>query len=68
MPGSVLAVHVGPRDDVAAGAPVATIEAMKMEHVVVAPMAGPVAEILIAPADQVTRGQLLAIVEPTPGP
>jgi acetyl-CoA/propionyl-CoA carboxylase biotin carboxyl carrier protein len=66
MPGSVLAIHVGVDDQVEAGTPVATIEAMKMEHVVAAPMAGRVAELLAARADQVTRGQLLAIVEPTP--
>jgi biotin carboxyl carrier protein len=39
---------------------------MKMEHVVAAPAAGRVAELLVKPADQVTRGQLLAMVEPTP--
>ncbi|MBF8290065.1 MAG: Biotin-requiring enzyme [Chloroflexi bacterium] len=37
---------------------------MKMEHVVVAPIAGTVAETLVRPADQVARGQALAIIEP----
>jgi biotin carboxyl carrier protein len=37
---------------------------MKMEHVVGAPVGGRVSEISVAPGDQVTRGQLLAIVEP----
>ncbi|MEA2611606.1 MAG: hypothetical protein QOG32_1332, partial [Chloroflexota bacterium] len=34
------------------------------EHVVAAAIAGRVADVRVRPADQVTRGQLLAIVEP----
>jgi biotin carboxyl carrier protein len=64
MPGSVLRVHVGPDAAVGAGDPVVTLEAMKMEHVVAAPIQGRVGEIRVRPADQVTRGQLLAIIEP----
>ena len=37
---------------------------MKMEHVVAAPIAGRVAELAVRAGDQVTRGQLLAVVEP----
>jgi biotin carboxyl carrier protein len=64
MPGAVLTVHVAPGQTVAAGDPVVTLEAMKMEHVVVASIAGTVGEVPVRPADQVTRGQLLAVVEP----
>jgi acetyl-CoA/propionyl-CoA carboxylase biotin carboxyl carrier protein len=63
MPGAVLTLHVTAGDTVAAGDPIATLEAMKMEHVVVAPMAGRVTELLARPADQVTRSQLLATIE-----
>jgi acetyl-CoA/propionyl-CoA carboxylase biotin carboxyl carrier protein len=63
MPGSVLALHVAAGDTVAAGDPIATLEAMKMEHVVAAPAAGRIAELLVRPADQVTRSQLLATIE-----
>ena len=63
MPGAVLTVHAGPGQSVEAGDPIVTLEAMKMEHVVVAPVAGHVGEILVGAADQVTRGQLLAIIE-----
>jgi 3-methylcrotonyl-CoA carboxylase alpha subunit len=42
---------------------VVTLEAMKMEHVVAAPGPGHVAELLVRPADQVVRGQLLAVIE-----
>jgi len=64
MPGSVLAVHVTVGAALEAGDPVATLEAMKMEHVVVSPIAGTVAELRVRRADQVSRGQVLAIVEP----
>jgi acetyl-CoA/propionyl-CoA carboxylase, biotin carboxylase, biotin carboxyl carrier protein len=63
MPGAVLTLHVAAGDTVTAGDPIATLEAMKMEHVVVAPMAGRVTELLVRPADQVTRSQLLATIE-----
>ena len=64
MPGSVLRVHVGLDAPVAAGDPVVTLEAMKMEHVVAAPIEGRVGDIRVRPADQVTRGELLAVIEP----
>jgi acetyl/propionyl-CoA carboxylase alpha subunit len=64
MPGSVLAVHVAVGTAVEAGDPIVTLEAMKMEHVVAAPFAGTVAELRVRRADQVTRGQTLAILEP----
>jgi acetyl-CoA/propionyl-CoA carboxylase, biotin carboxylase, biotin carboxyl carrier protein len=64
MPGSVTAVHHAAGDHVDAGDPVVTLEAMKMEHAVVAPVDGVLGEIAVRPGDQVTRGQLLAVVEP----
>jgi len=64
MPGAVLTIHVAVGEAVEAGDPIVTLEAMKMEHVVVASIAGTVGEVRVRPADQVTRGQLLAVVEP----
>ena len=64
MPGNVLIVHVTAGQAVAAGDPIATLEAMKMEHLVTAPIGGRIAELNLRRADQVTRGQLLAVVEP----
>ena len=64
MPGSVLRLHVGQDAVVALGDPVVTLEAMKMEHVVASPIAGRVTDLLVRPADQVTRGQPLAVIEP----
>jgi acetyl-CoA/propionyl-CoA carboxylase biotin carboxyl carrier protein len=64
MPGAVLTIHAAVGDHVAAGDPIVTLEAMKMEHAVVATMAGRIGDVLVAPADQVTRGQRLATIEP----
>jgi biotin carboxyl carrier protein len=58
----VLALHVGTGDTVEAGDPIITLEAMKMEHVVVATRAGRVAELAVRIADQVRRGQALATI------
>ena len=63
MPGSVLAVHVAVGDDVAPGDPIATLEAMKMEHAVTATAAGRVVEVRVRPGEQVVRGQPLATIE-----
>jgi acetyl-CoA/propionyl-CoA carboxylase biotin carboxyl carrier protein len=65
MPGSVVAVHRAAGEAVEAGEPVVTLEAMKMEHVVAAPIAGVVGEVRVRPGDQVGRGQALASVEPS---
>jgi acetyl-CoA/propionyl-CoA carboxylase, biotin carboxylase, biotin carboxyl carrier protein len=63
MPGAVLTVHVALGATVTAGDPIVTLEAMKMEHVVVAPFDGVVSELAVRPADQVVRGQSLATIE-----
>ena len=64
MPGAVLSVHVTVGDQVAIGDPVVTLEAMKMEHAVLASVAGRVTELRVRPADQVVRGQDLGLIEP----
>jgi acetyl-CoA/propionyl-CoA carboxylase biotin carboxyl carrier protein len=59
MPGSVVAVGVQDGQRVHAGAAVVTVEAMKMEHTLSAPVDGAV-ELLVAVGDQVKVGQPLA--------
>jgi 3-methylcrotonyl-CoA carboxylase alpha subunit len=59
MPGSVVAVGVQGGQRVDAGAVVVTVEAMKMEHALTAPVDG-VVELLVAIGDQVKVGQPLA--------
>ena len=64
MPGAVLTVHVTKGQPVEAGDPILTVEAMKMEHVVVSPTAGRVTDLRVRPKEQVARGQVLAVIEP----
>ena len=59
MPGSVVAVGVDDGAEVEAGTVVVTVEAMKMEHALTAPVDG-VVELLVAAGDQVKVGQPLA--------
>ena len=63
MPGTVVAVHVAEGDEVEAGAPLVTIEAMKMEHPAVAPHAG-IVRLSARVGDLVSRDQVLAHVVP----
>ncbi len=48
---------------VAAGDPIVTLEAMKMEHLVAAPIDGTVTDLRVRSAEQVVRGQALATIE-----
>jgi geranyl-CoA carboxylase alpha subunit len=59
MNGRVVAVLVKPGDRVVAGQPVMTLEAMKMEHVHSAGMAGVIAAIDVAEGEQVTTGKIV---------
>ena len=59
MPGKIVAVAVAPGASVAKGAPLVTLEAMKMEHALVAPFDGVVAEVKAAAGEQVGEGALL---------
>ncbi|UAJ78188.1 ATP-grasp domain-containing protein [Leifsonia sp. ZF2019] len=62
MPGTVVAVPVVDGDAVAAGDTLAVVEAMKMEHRLLAPVAGTV-RLHVAPGDLVRRDQLVAAVD-----
>ncbi|MCC9198139.1 biotin carboxylase N-terminal domain-containing protein [Arthrobacter sp. zg-Y820] len=65
MPGTVVAVAVADGDRVTAGQPLLSVEAMKMEHQLVAPVAGTVA-LSLSPGDLVKADQVLAVVTPDP--
>jgi len=64
MPGAVIAVHAATGDTVSAGTAIVVVEAMKMEHALVAPIDG-TAELAVAVGDQVRVDQLLARIVPT---
>ncbi len=66
--GTVVATPAVTDDHVAAGAPVVVIEAMKMEHEIIADRAATVAELHVAIGDTVTEGQPLALLTRPTGP
>ena len=67
MNGRVVAVHAPVGAHVSVGDPVITIEAMKMEHVHAAPIAGIVKAIHVAVGDQAPAGRIVAEIEAVPG-
>ena len=64
MPGKVASVDVSKGDKVAKGQRLLTLEAMKMEHGLVAPFDGEVSEVNAKAGAQVVEGAVLARVEP----
>ena len=67
MPGAVVAVGVDDGATVTAGTVVVTVEAMKMEHALTAPVDG-VVELLVGTGEQVKVGQVLARITATEEP
>ncbi|MCG2620396.1 biotin/lipoyl-binding protein [Arthrobacter sp. I2-34] len=63
MPGTVTAVAVRSGEQVQAGQLLLSVEAMKMEHQLTAPMAGQ-AELSLRPGDLVKAGQMVAVIHP----
>lgn len=59
MPGLVVRVQVEPGQQVAAGAPLVVLEAMKMENQLKAPAAGVVGEVRVSAGATVEKGQVL---------
>ncbi|MFF7442610.1 acetyl/propionyl/methylcrotonyl-CoA carboxylase subunit alpha [Streptomyces sp. NPDC008122] len=68
MPGTVVRVADGLAvgDRVTAGQPLLWLEAMKMEHRVIAPVSGTLTALHAAPGRQVEVGALLAVVQESP--
>ncbi|MES2059203.1 MAG: acetyl/propionyl/methylcrotonyl-CoA carboxylase subunit alpha [Pseudomonadota bacterium] len=63
MPGRIIAVEVAAGDVVTKGQKLVTLEAMKMEHSLVAPFDGTVAELNAETGGQVSEGAVLARIE-----
>jgi 3-methylcrotonyl-CoA carboxylase alpha subunit len=63
MPGKVTKVAVEAGAEVDAGATLMVLEAMKMEHTIVAPAQGRVAEVRYGAGDQVEEGTELLVFE-----
>ena len=64
LPGTLVAVHVTTGQQVARGAPLVTVEAMKMEHTLTAPYAGIVARVVFGLAERVPAGAVLVELSP----
>ncbi len=64
MPGKVIAVDVAEGDRVTAGQRLMVLEAMKMEHALIAPFDGTVTELSAATGGQVQVEAVLAVVAP----
>ncbi|AGP31341.1 acetyl/propionyl/methylcrotonyl-CoA carboxylase subunit alpha [Corynebacterium terpenotabidum] len=62
MPGTVLTVTAAVGDEVTAGHPLLTIEAMKMQHTIAAPVDGVVAELPVTVGQHIDTGALLAVI------
>ena len=64
MNGSIVRILVEPGQQVAAGALLVVLEAMKMEHGIRASQAGTVQRLLYTAGDMVSEGSLLLELEP----
>jgi biotin carboxyl carrier protein len=64
MPGKVLQVTAEPGAEVKPGDPLLILEAMKMENVLSAEIAGTVKEVHVRPGDMVEPGKLLVVIQP----
>jgi acyl-CoA carboxylase subunit alpha len=65
MPGTVIRVDVAEGAGVQAGQPLLVLEAMKMEHEIVAPTAGLLTALPVTVGQQVDAGALLAAIDET---
>jgi len=63
LPGTVIAVHVAAGDAVTDGQVLMVVEAMKMEHKIVAPSDAVVAEVRFAVGERVDQGDLLVALD-----
>jgi acetyl-CoA/propionyl-CoA carboxylase biotin carboxyl carrier protein len=68
MPGTVTVVEVTEGQAVAAGQRLLVVEAMKMEHVLAAPVDGIVRDLRAKPGATVAKDAVLAVIEPAPAP
>jgi 3-methylcrotonyl-CoA carboxylase alpha subunit len=64
LPGTVVAVHVTAGQQVVRGAPLVTVEAMKMEHTLTAPYDGTVTRVAFGLAERVAAGSILVELAP----
>ncbi|MCA3247591.1 MAG: 3-methylcrotonyl-CoA carboxylase, partial [Azospirillum sp.] len=66
MPGKIVAVAVAAGEKVKRGQKLVVLEAMKMEHTIVAPADGTVARVRFKPGEQTAEGEELVVFEAAP--
>ena len=64
LPGTIVAIHVAAGQRVARGAPLVTVEAMKMEHTLTAPYDGIVSRLAFGLTERVAAGAVLVELSP----
>ncbi|MDH0899875.1 carbamoyl-phosphate synthase large subunit [Comamonas aquatica] len=64
LSGRIVEVSVGVNESVRQGQPIAVIEAMKMEHSIVADFNGRVLEVRVIKGEQTAEGDVLVVLEP----
>ncbi len=62
MPGLILHVAIAEGQEVKAGDPLFTLEAMKMENIIKSPLTGTVTSLQVKEKQGVEKGQLLAVI------
>ena len=67
MPARLVQLSVAAGDEVPAGAELAVLEAMKMEHLLTAPHPGRVGALLAVPGGTLAQGQPILVLEPIDG-
>ncbi len=67
LQGTVVSIEVAPGDEVNRGQLVAVVEAMKMEHEILAPAGGTVDRIVAGPGDTLWGDQLILVIAETEG-
>ena len=63
IPGSVVRIEAEIGERVGEDDPIVTLESMKMEIPIAAPIEGRIAEILVAEGEAVAEGQVVAVLE-----
>jgi propionyl-CoA carboxylase alpha chain len=63
MPAMVITVRAAAGDSVVVGTSLIVLEAMKMQHTILAPGDGVVAEMRVSEGEKVSTGQVLAVME-----
>jgi propionyl-CoA carboxylase alpha chain len=67
LPGRIVRIDARVGENVEAGATLAVLEAMKMEHRVSTPVAGRITAVRVREGEQVEAGAVLAVVDPNGG-